>query len=69
MVVRDVVEELLRVQCASQEEGKTPVGCLDDEADLVDRFRAVECVRVGQPVLDALREGHPRTERLRDSRE
>lgn len=69
MVVRDVVEELLGVESATQKEGEVSVRRLDDVGDLVDGIAAVERVRVDEAILDALVDGDASLERLGDAGE
>ena len=54
MIVCDVVEELLGVESATEEECKVAISCFYDVGNLVDGLATVKGVCVSETVLDAV---------------
>ena len=69
MVIRHRMEELLRVQCTSEQERQVAVRRLDDVRDGVHSLAPVERVLVCQSILETIGELYPRLESLRDPRQ
>jgi hypothetical protein len=68
VIIRNIVEELLRIQRPSQEQSKISVSGLDDVRDLIHGLSAVKSIFVGQPVFDAVRERYSVAKSLCDTR-
>lgn len=69
MIVRNRMEELLRIQCAAEKEGEVSVGCLDNVRDLVDSLAAIKRVLIREPVLHAILQYDPGFESFCNSRQ
>lgn len=53
VIIRHIVEELLCIQCSSQEQRQAPVGRLDNVADFVNSLAAIKRIYVREPVFGA----------------
>jgi hypothetical protein len=54
MIIRDIMEELLRIECTPKQQRKITIGSLDDIRDLVHRFPAVKSIFVRQSILQSV---------------
>lgn len=52
MVVSDIMEELLSIKCAPQEEREISVGCFDDIRNLVNGFPTIKGIFVREAVFE-----------------
>jgi hypothetical protein len=55
VVIRDIMEELLRIERASEQQRQIAIGRLDNIRNLIHRLPAVERILVRQAVLDPVR--------------
>ena len=69
VVVRNRMEELLRVQRTPEQQREIAIGRLDDVRDGVDGIAAVKRALICQDVLHSIAELYSRDERLRDTRQ
>jgi hypothetical protein len=67
MVIRDIMEELLRIKGTAKKECQTTIGSLDNVGNLINGLTTIKRVIVRKTILDTFSSGHASLECFRNT--